>query len=161
MVHFCSHSDFLDVKKGASEDHAVLQCSLFLGLGLDAYLAVGRLPGGVQQHAWVATREVVRAGQMSDNAKLSGLMLVSRVCGAAQWRRTLMGNDERRLLHPGAFSLLPCIVALAMPIYSRFVLECARSLSVGAVCIWKAQQTPFQPTAARTANRARVPWRGH
>ena len=48
---------FLDVKKGASEDHAVLQCNLFLGLGLDAYIAIGRLPGGVQQHVWVVTRE--------------------------------------------------------------------------------------------------------
>ena len=48
---------FLDVKKGASEDHAILQCNLFLGLGLDAYLAIGKLPGGVQQHVWVMTRE--------------------------------------------------------------------------------------------------------
>jgi hypothetical protein len=48
---------FLDVKKGASEDHAILQCNLFLGLGLDAYIAVGRLPGGVLQHVWVVTRE--------------------------------------------------------------------------------------------------------
>ena len=50
-------ASFLDVKKGASEDHAILQCNLFLGLGLDAYLAIGRLPGGVQQHVWVMTRE--------------------------------------------------------------------------------------------------------
>jgi hypothetical protein len=42
---------------GASEDHAILQCNLFLGLGLDAYIAVGRLPGGVLQHVWVVTRE--------------------------------------------------------------------------------------------------------
>ena len=48
---------FLDVKKGASEDHAILQCNLFLGLGIDAYLALGRLPGGIQQHVWVMTRE--------------------------------------------------------------------------------------------------------
>jgi len=48
---------FLDVKKGASEDHAILQCNLFLGLGLDAYLAIGRLPGGSTQHVWVMTRE--------------------------------------------------------------------------------------------------------
>ena len=48
---------FLDVKKGASEDHAILQCNLFLGLGMDAYLAIGRLPGGIQQHVWVVTRE--------------------------------------------------------------------------------------------------------
>ena len=33
---------FMDVKKGASEDHAILQCNLFLGMGLDAYLAIGR-----------------------------------------------------------------------------------------------------------------------
>ena len=45
------------VKEGASEDHAILQCNLFLGLGIDAYLAIGRLPGGVTQHVWVVTRE--------------------------------------------------------------------------------------------------------
>ena len=39
------------------QDHAILQCNLFLGLGLDAYIAIGRLPGGVQQHVWVVTRE--------------------------------------------------------------------------------------------------------
>ena len=33
---------FMEVKKGASEDHAILQCNLFLGMGLDAYLAIGR-----------------------------------------------------------------------------------------------------------------------
>jgi hypothetical protein len=48
---------FLDVRKGASEDHAILMCNLFLGLGLDAYLAIGKLPGGIQQHVWVVTRE--------------------------------------------------------------------------------------------------------
>ena len=48
---------FLDVKKGASEDHAILQCNLFLGLGLDAYIAIGKVPGGIGQHVWVVTRE--------------------------------------------------------------------------------------------------------
>ena len=40
---------FMEVKKGASEDHAILLANLFLGMGLDAYLAIGRLPGGVTQ----------------------------------------------------------------------------------------------------------------
>lgn len=48
---------FLDAKKGASEDHAILQANLFLGLGSDAYLAIGKLPGGLRQHVWVVTRE--------------------------------------------------------------------------------------------------------
>ena len=26
-------------------------------MGLDAYLAIGRLPGGIAQHVWVVTRE--------------------------------------------------------------------------------------------------------
>ena len=29
---------FVDLKEGASEDHAILQCNLFLGMGLDAYV---------------------------------------------------------------------------------------------------------------------------
>lgn len=42
------------------EDHATLLCSLFLGLGLDAYVAVGtRLDGQGSEadFAWVVTRE--------------------------------------------------------------------------------------------------------
>eukprot|EP00966_Prymnesium_polylepis_P175508 4061799-Prymnesium_polylepis.1 len=52
-----SPAHFMNIKKGASEDHAILQCNLFLGLGIDAYLAIGKLPGGLVQHVWVATRE--------------------------------------------------------------------------------------------------------
>ena len=33
---------FLDVKKGQSEDHAIFLANMFLGLGYDTYLAVGR-----------------------------------------------------------------------------------------------------------------------
>ena len=47
----------MNVKKGASEDHAILQCNLFLGLGLDAFLAIGKLPDRITQHVWVVTRE--------------------------------------------------------------------------------------------------------
>ena len=46
---------FMEVKKGASEDHAILLANLFLGMGLDAYLAIGRLPGGVTQVRRAAT----------------------------------------------------------------------------------------------------------
>ena len=35
---------FIDLKEGASEDHAILQCSLFLGMGLDAYALLQRRP---------------------------------------------------------------------------------------------------------------------
>ena len=41
----------------ACASHAILQANLFLGLGLDAYIAIGRLPGGIVQHVWVLTRE--------------------------------------------------------------------------------------------------------
>ena len=96
MELWSSPNYFMDVKKGASEDHAILQCNLFLGtrldphphphlspsphphpqpqpptltptptlplplhlgMGLDAYIAIGRLPGGITQHVWVVTRE--------------------------------------------------------------------------------------------------------
>ena len=57
MELWSSPNYFMDVKKGASEDHAILQCNLFLGMGLDAYIAIGRLPGGIVQHVWVMTRE--------------------------------------------------------------------------------------------------------
>lgn len=57
MELWSSPNYFMDVKKGASEDHAILQANLFLGMGLDAYIAIGRLPGGITQHVWVVTRE--------------------------------------------------------------------------------------------------------
>ena len=57
MELWSSPNYFMDVKKGASEDHAILQCNMFLGMGLDAYIAIGRLPGGIVQHVWVVTRE--------------------------------------------------------------------------------------------------------
>lgn len=34
---------FLEVRKGDMEDHAILLCNLLLGLGMDAYVCVGRL----------------------------------------------------------------------------------------------------------------------
>ena len=36
---------------------AKTRSTLCAGMGLDAYLAIGRLHGGVQQHVWVLTRE--------------------------------------------------------------------------------------------------------
>ena len=33
---------FLDVKKGASEDHAIMLTNMMLALGLDTYLCTGR-----------------------------------------------------------------------------------------------------------------------
>ena len=52
---------FMEVKKGASEDHAILLANLFLGMGLDAYLAIGRLPGGVTQVRRAATATTTTA----------------------------------------------------------------------------------------------------
>ena len=52
---------FLEMRKGDSEDHALLMCNLFLGLGLDAYVCVGRLKDQSEndkRHVWVMTREV-------------------------------------------------------------------------------------------------------
>ena len=46
--------------QGDSEDHALLMCNLLLGLGLDAYICVGRLKDcseGEKRHTWVMTRE--------------------------------------------------------------------------------------------------------
>ena len=39
---------------GDSEDHSLLLCSLLLGFGLDAYVAVGT--AGDEPHVWVLTR---------------------------------------------------------------------------------------------------------
>ena len=50
----------MDVQRGGFEEHALLMASLLLGLGLDAYVCVGRLRGtreGQRRHAWVLTRE--------------------------------------------------------------------------------------------------------
>ena len=51
---------FLEIRKGDFEDHALLMCNLLLGLGMDAYVCVGRLKGaneGEKRHVWVMTRE--------------------------------------------------------------------------------------------------------
>lgn len=51
---------FMEMRKGDMEDHALLMCNLFLGLGLDAYVCVGRLEGAKElekRHVWVMTRE--------------------------------------------------------------------------------------------------------
>lgn len=51
---------FQAVKKGDSEDHAILMCNLFLGLekyhGTEAYLCLGETTEG-DEHTWVMTRE--------------------------------------------------------------------------------------------------------
>jgi len=51
---------FMEMRKGDMEDHALLMCNLLLGLGLDAYVCVGRLEGSKElekRHVWVMTRE--------------------------------------------------------------------------------------------------------
>ena len=53
MELWSSPNYFMDVKKGASEDHAILQCNLFLGMGIDAYIAIGRHTHA-HARAWVA-----------------------------------------------------------------------------------------------------------
>jgi len=61
---------FLDIKKGDSEDHAMLCANLFLGLGIDTYVCVGKacvqtmdelteevtVGPGEDTHTWVMTR---------------------------------------------------------------------------------------------------------
>ena len=50
---------FLEMRKGDYEDHSLLMCNLFLGLGEDAYVCVGRPKGailGEKRHVWVLTR---------------------------------------------------------------------------------------------------------
>eukprot|EP00698_Gefionella_okellyi_P002914 TRINITY_DN12762_c0_g1_i1.p1 TRINITY_DN12762_c0_g1~~TRINITY_DN12762_c0_g1_i1.p1 ORF type:complete len:1081 (-),score=206.26 TRINITY_DN12762_c0_g1_i1:6-3248(-) len=47
---------FMTLKKGDSEDRAVVLCNLFLGLDKDAYVCVGRNKHG-DTHTWVMTRE--------------------------------------------------------------------------------------------------------
>jgi centrosomal protein CEP76 len=56
------HSIFtcLAMNKMDCEDHCILLASLFLGLGLDAYIAVGTVEddeGGEKDHLWVVTRQ--------------------------------------------------------------------------------------------------------
>lgn len=52
---------------GDVEDHATLLCSLFLGLGLDAYVAIGTRDtsdgAGEADYAWVVTREERQRGE--------------------------------------------------------------------------------------------------
>jgi hypothetical protein len=47
---------FLQTRKGDSEEHALVLCNMFLGMGLDAYVCVGVTRCGMQ-HTWVMTRE--------------------------------------------------------------------------------------------------------
>ena len=62
---------FLDIKKGDSEDHALLLCNLFLGLSIDSYVCCGRanirvvddvtdessIVPSEEIHSWVMTRK--------------------------------------------------------------------------------------------------------
>ena len=51
---------FLEMRKGDAEDHALLMCNLFLGLGLDAYVCIGRLndqSDGDKRWVWCMTRD--------------------------------------------------------------------------------------------------------
>lgn len=52
---WCSLHTVLTCRGGSTEDLAVLLCSLLLGFGQDAYVAVGRLRNGCG-HVWVITR---------------------------------------------------------------------------------------------------------
>tara|TARA_B100000524_G_scaffold337770_1_gene228692 strand:+ start:163 stop:3438 length:3276 start_codon:yes stop_codon:yes gene_type:complete len=55
-----SPNNFIAVSKGDVEDHALLLANLFLGLGLDVYVCVGRLHGAPpkeKRHVWLLTRE--------------------------------------------------------------------------------------------------------
>jgi len=47
---------FMEIKKGDSEDHAILMFNLFLGIDLDVYLCRGKTKFGVD-HVWLMTRE--------------------------------------------------------------------------------------------------------
>jgi len=62
-----SPSFFLEMRKGDFEDHALLMCNLFLGLGEDAYVCVGRVKGATaneKRHVWVMTRHRDRSVKM-------------------------------------------------------------------------------------------------
>eukprot|EP00762_Andalucia_godoyi_P004171 ANDGO_06281.mRNA.1 Rabphilin-1 len=48
---------FLSVRKGDSEDHAILMVNLLLGMGKDAYLCYGKSRSGVDKYVWVLVRE--------------------------------------------------------------------------------------------------------
>eukprot|EP00002_Diphylleia_rotans_P023250 TRINITY_DN4570_c0_g1_i1.p1 TRINITY_DN4570_c0_g1~~TRINITY_DN4570_c0_g1_i1.p1 ORF type:complete len:981 (-),score=223.06 TRINITY_DN4570_c0_g1_i1:236-3178(-) len=51
-----SPARFLDMKKGDSEEHAILMTNLLLGIGYDAYCCIGRTKKN-QIHTWVMIRE--------------------------------------------------------------------------------------------------------
>eukprot|EP00771_Trimastix_marina_P002799 gnl/Trimastix_PCT/3960.p1 GENE.gnl/Trimastix_PCT/3960~~gnl/Trimastix_PCT/3960.p1 ORF type:complete len:1262 (-),score=290.99 gnl/Trimastix_PCT/3960:175-3960(-) len=51
----------LQIGKGDDCDHSVLLCSLFLSIGMDAYVCRGRALNG-RFHTWVMTRDYTRGG---------------------------------------------------------------------------------------------------
>eukprot|EP01028_Stygiella_incarcerata_P009678 TRINITY_DN463_c0_g3_i2.p1 TRINITY_DN463_c0_g3~~TRINITY_DN463_c0_g3_i2.p1 ORF type:complete len:796 (+),score=226.10 TRINITY_DN463_c0_g3_i2:244-2631(+) len=48
---------FLNIRKGDSEDHAILMGNLLLGNDEDAYLCLGTTHSGVKNHVWIMIRE--------------------------------------------------------------------------------------------------------
>ncbi|KAK2961356.1 hypothetical protein BLNAU_3802 [Blattamonas nauphoetae] len=53
---FLSPLHALQIRKGDDQDHSVLLCSLFLSMGIDAYLCMGTTKQG-KRHVFVMTRE--------------------------------------------------------------------------------------------------------
>jgi len=86
---------FMEMRKGDFEDHALLMCNLFLGLGLDAYVCVGRLADtseGEKRHVWVMTREPGGDVSMWETSQGLSLTLLDR------WQGVQLSAPEKAAL---------------------------------------------------------------
>ena len=76
------------MKKGDFEDHALLLANLLLGLGLDAYVCVGRLRRNKhgrhnkldKRHVWVMTRHADGDPDPSDPTRRLGSVQMWETC---------------------------------------------------------------------------------
>lgn len=119
---------FMEMRKGDMEDHALLMCNLFLGLGLDAYVCVGRLEGAKEfekRHVWVLTRHKDDSVKMWETSTGKAIVLPGRYdpllcwyladillcicsvfekksipCSKSMISRSLQAHAKWRLVHP-------------------------------------------------------------
>lgn len=135
---------FLDVKKGGAEDHAVLLCNLLLGMGMDAYLAVGRLKGGIVQHVWVLTREPTGDVRMWETTKGTFYTLPGR------WSGLFM--DGAQVL-PGSGAADPTADADASRL-RKLKKRAKRAQALAETAIGQAADRIAQDRARRAAEKA-------
>lgn len=96
-----SSPPLLLVTAGDVEDHAVLLCSLLLGFGLDAYVAVGtRLDkeGVEEEHAWVVTRT---PREVADPTRIAHVEETHVAWGAeGRWKVTFWESTSGEAVQP-------------------------------------------------------------